>query len=72
MLVVKEILDELGLVTDLPPTVDAILSVLKTLQTNEYSRPIHLNLAEHVGASVFEDKVDCVERLDDAPPLVGR
>lgn len=65
-------MDELSLVTNLPSAIDVVLLEIKTLERHEKTRSIHLYFTEHVGASIFENKVNCVERLDDTPPLKGR
>ena len=56
-------MDELSLVTNLPTATDVVLLEIKTLERHEETRSIHLYFTEHVGASIFENKVDCVERL---------
>lgn len=65
-------MDELSLVTNLPSAIDVILLEIETLERHEETRSIHLYFTEHVGASIFENKVNSVERLDDTPPLKGR
>ena len=64
-------MDELSLVTNLPSAIHIILLVVEALERRENSRSIHLYFTEHVGASIFKNKVNRIQRLDDAPPLEG-